>query len=165
MNLGFYKALDYRSEIRAVFELKKDVLESHIHQAIAELIVANIVSNYAVFMVFTDLNKAWLFYWFTNDKQVVMSQIETSGEAITIIERALVRSSIATTTTTTVDPNFLIEMRPKVKFDFDDDNDIANMKDMFDDMTEKEITGWKVRRALRLLQNTPGFQLDKDYVD
>ena len=34
---------------------------------------------------------------------------------------------------------------------------------MFDEMTE-EIKGWKVRRALKLLDETPGFQLDKNYM-
>ncbi|CAG8643816.1 8635_t:CDS:2 [Gigaspora margarita] len=157
MDKGFYKVLDFRSGIRAGFELKKNVQDSDINQAMVKLIVANIGSNHAVFM----------------------SRIETSREALAIIERALVRRSTATTT---LDSNFPIEMRcnyfrmrdfqpgdvienetnaldsflnrPKVQFDFDDD--IANMKDMFDDMTEKEITDWKVRRVLRLLENTPG---------
>ena len=50
--------------------------------------------------------------------------------------------------------------RPKVQFEFEDD--VANMKDMFDEMTEGEIKGWKIRRALKLLDETPGFQLDKN---
>ena len=52
--------------------------------------------------------------------------------------------------------------RPKVQFEFEDD--VANMKDMFDEMTDKEIKDWKVRRALKLLDK-PGFQLDKDYMN
>jgi len=52
--------------------------------------------------------------------------------------------------------------RPKVQFEFEDD--VANMKDVFDEMTEEEIKSWKVRRALKLLDETPGFQLDKNYM-
>ncbi|KAF0367626.1 crinkler family protein [Gigaspora margarita] len=162
-------------------------LNSDINQAIAELIVSNILSNYAVFIVLTDLNDEWLFYWLTNDKHVMMSRAETSHDALAIIERALVLNTKATTTVST---NFSIGMRcnyfrmsnfqhgevfesetvldsflnrSKVQFEFEDE--IANMKNMFDDMTEKEISYWKVKRALRFLENTPGIQLDKNYIN
>ena len=102
----------------------------------------------------------------------------------------LTEDPTSTATTTTIDPNFPIgtrincfrhsgnlqgeasehEMesldiffnRPKVQFEFEDD--VANMKDVFDEMTEEEIKSWKVRRALKLLDETPGFQLDKNYM-
>jgi hypothetical protein len=49
MDESFYNVLDYRSGIQAGFELKKTVEDHHVNQAIAELIVTNILSNYAVF--------------------------------------------------------------------------------------------------------------------
>ena len=51
--------------------------------------------------------------------------------------------------------------RPKVQFKFEDD--VTNMKEMFPKMTKEEVKGWKVRRALKLLDETSGFQLDKNY--
>jgi hypothetical protein len=187
MDRSFYNVLDYRSEIRAGFELKKTVQELDIYQAIAELIATNILSNHAVFIVLTDLNNSWIFYWLSNDNTIMMFRADNSSNALGIIERALTidpTSTASTATTTTIDPNFPIgtrincfrrleslqgetsqnEMesldlflnRPKVQFEFDDD--VANMKDMFDEMTEEEIKGWKVRRALKLLDETPGFQ-------
>ncbi|RIB02473.1 hypothetical protein C2G38_2227744 [Gigaspora rosea] len=57
MDEGFYEVLNYHSRIRVGFELKRNVQESHVNQAMAELIVVNIVSNYAIFMVLTDLDE------------------------------------------------------------------------------------------------------------
>ncbi|CAG8548364.1 942_t:CDS:2 [Funneliformis mosseae] len=44
-------------EIQTEFELKKDIQEFHVSQAIRQLFIANICSNEAVFIVFTDFNK------------------------------------------------------------------------------------------------------------
>jgi hypothetical protein len=190
MDVSFYSVLDFRSGIRAGFELKKKVQDSDVNQAIAALIVTNIVSNHAVFLVLTDLNNSWIFYWLSNDRTIMMFRAVNSSNALDIIERALTEDPTSTATTTTIDPNFPIgtrincfrhlgnlqegasenEMesldlffnRPKVQFEFEDD--VANMKDMFDEMTEGEIKGWKIRRALKLLDETPGFQLDKNYM-
>src|SRR5437763_14407675 len=63
MDQTFFRALNFCSGIRAEFELKKNVQDSDTIQAIAELIVTNIISNHAVFMVLTDLNNTWIFYW------------------------------------------------------------------------------------------------------
>ncbi|PKY48058.1 hypothetical protein RhiirA4_544379 [Rhizophagus irregularis] len=159
MNKSFYNVLDYCSGIRAGFELKK-----------RELIATNILSNFAVFFVLTDLNDCWIFYWLSNDRTVMMFRAIDSSNALDIIERTLDEDSISTATTT-IDPNFpigsrinfchlgnlqgeasenvdLFFNRPKVQFEFEDD--VANMKDMFDEMTEEEIKGWKVRRVLKL---------------
>jgi len=190
MDRSFYNVLDFRGGIRAGFELKKTVQDLDVNQAIAELIATNILSNYAVFLVLTDLNNSWIFYWLSNDRTIMMFRAVNSSNALDIIERALTEDPTSTATTTTIDPNFPIgtrincfrhlgnlqegasenEMesldlffnRPKVQFEFEDD--VANMKDMFDEMTEGEIKGWKIRRALKLLDETPGFQLDKNYM-
>ena len=45
--------------MQAGFELKKKVEKGHIPQAIGQLIVANILSQQPVFIVFTDLDEVW----------------------------------------------------------------------------------------------------------
>ncbi|CAB4394977.1 unnamed protein product [Rhizophagus irregularis] len=170
MNKSFYNVLDYYSGIRAGFELKKRVQDIHVYQVITELIATNILSNFAVFFVLTDLNDCWIFYWLSNDRTVMMFRAIDSSNALDIIGRTLDEDSISTATTT-IDPNFpigsrinfchlgnlqgeasenvdLFFNRPKVQFEFEDD--VANMKDMFDEMTEEEIKGWKVRRVIKL---------------
>ena len=72
MDESFYSVLDYHSGIRAGFKLKKTAQDLDINQAIAELIVTNILSNYAVFLVLTDLNNSWIFYWLSNDRTIMM---------------------------------------------------------------------------------------------
>ncbi|POG78725.1 uncharacterized protein OCT59_022141 [Rhizophagus irregularis] len=122
------------------------------------------------FLVLTDLNDCWIFYWLSNDRTVMMFRAIDSSNALDIIGRTLDEDSISTATTT-IDPNFpigsrinfchlgnlqgeasenvdLFFNRPKVQFEFEDD--VANMKDMFDEMTEEEIKGWKVRRVIKL---------------
>src|SRR5205085_1127757 len=56
-------ARDIRTGIQAGFELKKKVQDSHTHQAIGQLFVANIFSQEPVFVVLTDLGDEWIFYW------------------------------------------------------------------------------------------------------
>jgi len=50
-----------RMQVR--FELKKVVQDYHVYQAIRQLFVANILSQQAVFVILTDLNDEWIFYW------------------------------------------------------------------------------------------------------
>ena len=99
------------------------------------------------------------------------SENHTDKVICNIIKRALTEDPTSTATTTTINPNFPIGMRincfhhpgnlqgeasenemesldlflnrPKVQFEFDED--VANMKDMFNKMTEEEIKGWKLR--------------------
>ncbi|GES93430.1 hypothetical protein GLOIN_2v1654758 [Rhizophagus clarus] len=56
MDESYYSVIDYRSGIRAVFELKKPVQDLDVNQAISELIATNMLSNYVIFTVLTDLN-------------------------------------------------------------------------------------------------------------
>ncbi len=58
MNESFYSILDYYSRIWAGFELKKMVQDLDVNQAITKLIITNILSNYAIFLVLTDLNNS-----------------------------------------------------------------------------------------------------------
>ncbi|CAG8698189.1 7875_t:CDS:2, partial [Acaulospora morrowiae] len=103
MDRHFVGALNFRSGIRAGFKLKKNIQESDTTQAIAELIATNIISNHAVFIVLTDLNNTWMFYWLTDDRKVMMSSTD-SLNALNIIESALSGTSKITA-------NFPIGMR------------------------------------------------------
>ncbi|CAG8722412.1 4790_t:CDS:2, partial [Dentiscutata erythropus] len=107
MDEKFYNVLDYHSGIRAGFELKKTVQDYDVNQAIAKLIVANIHSNYAVFLVLTDLNNSWMFYWLSNNRTIMMFRAANSSNALDIIERALTEDP----TSITIDPNFPIGAR------------------------------------------------------
>ena len=101
MDESFYSVLDYRSGIRAGFELKKMVQDLDVNQAIAELIATNILSNYAVFLVLTDLNNSWIYYWLSSDSTIMMFRAVNSSNALDIIERALTEDPTSTATTTT----------------------------------------------------------------
>ena len=65
---------DIRGGIRMAMELKKEISEIHIRQAVLELIAANSVSNYPVVIVLTDLRHQWLFYWISTDSILQCSQ-------------------------------------------------------------------------------------------
>ncbi|PKC57304.1 hypothetical protein RhiirA1_428588, partial [Rhizophagus irregularis] len=49
--------------IQAGIELKKQIKDIDIPQAIGQLLTANIRSNEAVFIVLTNLNEEWIFFW------------------------------------------------------------------------------------------------------
>ena len=102
MDESFYSVLDYRSGIRDGFELKKTVQDLDVNQAIAELIATNILSNYAVFLVLTDLNNTWIFYWLSDNRTIMMFRAVNSSNALDIIERALTEDPTSTATTTSV---------------------------------------------------------------
>ena len=54
--------------------------------------------------------------------------------------------------------------RPKVEFDFENDDDVANMEDVYDNMSDNEIKKSKIKRMLNKLDKTPGFELDENYM-
>lgn len=49
--------------IHMEIELKKQLNERHIRQAVMELLTANCLSNYPVVITPTDLRREWVFYW------------------------------------------------------------------------------------------------------
>ncbi|CAI2168172.1 9615_t:CDS:2 [Funneliformis geosporum] len=79
------------SGIQVEFELKKKIQESHISQAIGQLFMANIRSNEAVFVVITDLDDEWIFFWLENRENgfKIMQFRADRHAAIIIIKHAL----------------------------------------------------------------------------
>ncbi|GBC07349.1 hypothetical protein RclHR1_00740032 [Rhizophagus clarus] len=77
-------------EIQVGFELKKSVEDSHVPQAIGQLLAANIISIEAVIIVLTDLNDEWIFFWLDyQDNIYKVKQFTVSlKDAIFIIEKA-----------------------------------------------------------------------------
>lgn len=186
----FAKVHDMRNGIHVGFEIKKKIQDSHIHQAIGELIIANIISQFPVLIVLTDLMNEWIFFWLSNDKKVMQCPAALL-HAINIIETALVKDtggSIGDATVTNpiatrinfrnlrdnLQGNLQHEneekdgleqllTRPKVDFKFEDD--VANMNDVIEVTTEEEMLRWKVRQILRRLEETPGFLPNNDVVN
>ncbi|CAG8597360.1 9475_t:CDS:2 [Ambispora gerdemannii] len=162
--------------IQVGFKLKKAIQDSHIPQAIGQLFTANIRSNENVFIVLTDLNDEWIFFWLENrenslkikhfrvDLRVAISVIEhalqcTAGFPLVLRinfhdfrEHVRVGGVGNVASEGSEGENDGLELflnRPKVDLEFEDD--VANMKDVYDVMTEEEICNWKIKRALRLL--------------
>ena len=65
----FAKVLNMCGGVQAGFKLKKKIEKGDIPQAVGQLIVANIISQQAVFIVLTDLGETWFFYWIEEDKK------------------------------------------------------------------------------------------------
>ncbi|CAG8831665.1 9251_t:CDS:2, partial [Gigaspora margarita] len=186
----FFKTRNVVGGIQVVFELKKKIEDHHVHQAIGGLIVANILSEHPVFVVLTDLKEEWIFYWLSSDKKVVESSADLC-HAITIFENAFedpegveivnesdfhiarrcnfraykrLTDSVEDSVKSNEDGLEMFINRPKVNFEFQDD--VANMSDVFDMMTSEEILNWKLKRVSKLLAKNPGLQnimLSKDY--
>ncbi|KAF0368610.1 crinkler family protein [Gigaspora margarita] len=187
---AFFKTRNVVGGIQVVFKLKKKIEDHHVPQAIGELIVANILSEQPVFVVLTDLKEEWIFYWLSSDKEVLESSADLC-HAITIFENALgdpegvgivnepdfhiarrcnfrayrrLMDSVEDSVKSNEDGLEKLINRPKVDFEFQDD--VANMSDVFDMMTPEEILNWKLKRVSKLLAENPGFQnimLSKDY--
>lgn len=188
--------------IQVVFELKKKVQDVHIPQAVGQLLTANIRSNEAVYVVLTDLNDVWVFFWLESQEHnnTIITQFTVCrSDAITIIEKTFENESnfplhlrttynlpgyapvggVATEEAATEEAAIeevgieekneleLFLTRSKVQLEFEDD--VANMKDVYDVMSEEEIRDWKIRRALRLLRDSLDFQSfqldDNEYIN
>jgi hypothetical protein len=246
-------ALDLRSGIQAGFELKKAIQEVHTHQAVAQLFIANIFSKSPVFIVLTDLNNDWYFYWLSReDNELKVMQIKVGlKKAIFLIQAAFgtndntfdtndnndnalssrcnlshirkVRDSearknvdrseeehveISEEESVEINEEENVEINEeenveeenveiserdvnitrvrnvevirgggvgssrnvssqldlfvnRPKFDLDFDDDVGNMRDVFDVMSEEEILNWKVRRTIRFLKDN-GVLPDED---
>jgi len=174
--------------MRLGIELKKAVCDNSIHQAILELIAANIYSEYPLVIVLTDLDKTWQFFWLEIG-MIVDCTFELS-KAITLIESVVLEAgtTISASASTQDAPyrarcNFQnaiscvnednetpsgsksaeglerIMKRPKIDpADLLPEDDIASMRDVFDVMNEDEIRNWKLRRVLDFAMHTPALQ-------
>jgi len=172
--------------IRVGLELKKTVEESNVMQAIVELIVASIYSEYSVVMVLTDLGEDWQFFWL--ERGCVVDCVFDLKESITLLERIvqqprppvgqsisgapyLQRCNFRTAISQASESDDAIPedtefeglerllQRPKVDImSMLPEDDVADMRDVFDVMTPKEIREWQLRRVLDFAMQTPAMQ-------
>jgi len=172
--------------IRVGLEHKKQVMESDISQAIVELITANLCSIYPVVMVLTDLGERWQFFWL--QRGWVVDCVFDLKKGITLLETIvqqpnppvgqptpdapyLQRCDLRTATSqaresddalpedTEVEGLERLLQRPKVDImDMLPEDDVADMRDVFDVMTPKEVREWQMRRVLDFAMQTPAVQ-------
>ena len=81
---AYIRTCHVSGRVIVVLELKKSIKNVHVNQAIGELILASIHSNYPVVVILTDLREEWIFYWLANGK--IMEHSTGLLAAITIVE-------------------------------------------------------------------------------
>jgi hypothetical protein len=181
------KSGNFIGGIRVGIELKKMVKNDNAMQVIAELITANVGSvRYPVVMLLTDLGKHWQFFWLQTKK--VVDCVFDLKEGITLLEtivqqpcpfvsqptpnapylqRCVFKTAIsqarksddALPEDTEVGGLEQLLQRPKVDImGLLPEDDVADMRDVFDVMTPKEIREWQLRRVLDFAMQTPAIQ-------
>eukprot|EP01119_Soliformovum_irregulare_P020748 TRINITY_DN677_c0_g3_i1.p1 TRINITY_DN677_c0_g3~~TRINITY_DN677_c0_g3_i1.p1 ORF type:complete len:513 (-),score=74.71 TRINITY_DN677_c0_g3_i1:81-1619(-) len=75
-------------EIKKPTVLKKRALACE-RQWEAELIGSNLISNYSVVSILTDLGNYWAFQWFSGDGQVTRTYIDITGTALAFLRAIL----------------------------------------------------------------------------
>jgi hypothetical protein len=171
-------------------EVKKKVETKHDMQTIVELLLANVVSQYPVIMLLTDLGSNWRYFWLQKGTiaydaldlspgaallQLIASELKPlpSGEpaisASTFSDcpyrnRCRFRAAISPKndvheTATLSDGLEMLLKRPKIDpMTFLPEDDIADMRQVFDVMTPREVVEWKSRKVLEFFMKTPAFQ-------
>lgn len=164
-----------------LFELKKAIKRRHHYQAVLETFASNGISSFPVMVVLTDLKLAWCFYWL-EEKKVKQLRCGNIQEAVAIIESALTDGAPQNTPEPNAPPfskrinlktrsdakgevpirSFqevleMVKKRRKVEPPVDDD-DVAQMSDVFDVMDEEEIRAWKMKQWGRVIMKTPYLQ-------
>ncbi|CAG8727902.1 5675_t:CDS:2, partial [Funneliformis caledonium] len=152
--------------IRILFELKKIIVKADTFQIMAELISADLKSNYTILAVLTDLIDDWRFYWLNdNDRNIIGFKLPRVN-AVALLRKNLAFAELeqersenkelgqeldqvlGISTSEVEEP---LPKRQKIKQIFGTANvssDIASMEDFFDTMTEEEIFRYKAKRLL-----------------
>ncbi|RUS26986.1 hypothetical protein BC938DRAFT_483861 [Jimgerdemannia flammicorona] len=121
------------------FEMKKRPTEKDIIQTSVELLAASVHSVYSVVMILTDLGPNWHFFWLEKGA-IVQCKFDLPG-GITFFE------SIAHDIRPRIDPMDLVP-----------EDDVADMRDVFDVMTPEEIRRTKVKRVLEYVMQSPALE-------
>ncbi|CAG8589808.1 11761_t:CDS:2 [Funneliformis mosseae] len=152
--------------IRILFELKKIIVKADTFQIMAELISADLKSNYTILAVLTDLIDDWRFYWLNdNDRNIIGFKLPRVN-AVALLRKNLAFSELeqersenkelgqeldqvlGISTSEVEEP---LPKRQKIKQIIGTTNvssDIASMEDFFDTMTEEEVFRYKAKRLL-----------------
>ncbi|RUS22568.1 hypothetical protein BC937DRAFT_88444 [Endogone sp. FLAS-F59071] len=172
--------------IRVGIETKKTVKKADAMQVITELITANIFSEYPVVMLLTNLKEHWQFFWL--ERGCVVDCVFDLKESITLLETIVqqplppvgqltpdapylrrcdfktaisqaMESDGALPEDTEVEGLERLLRRPKVDImGLLPEDDVADMRDVFDVMTPNEIREWQMRRVLDFAMQTPAVQ-------
>jgi len=180
------KSRNIAGGIRVGLEHKKEIKDSDVAQAIVELITANIFSEYPVMILLTDLGEEWQFFWLEKgwivdcifDLKKGITLLETIAQQPTplvgqptsnapYLQRCDFRTAIlqaresddALPEDTEVEGLERLLQRPKVDImGMLPEDDVADMRDVFDVMTPKEVREWQMRRVLDFAMQTPAVQ-------
>jgi hypothetical protein len=171
-------------------EVKKTVKTKDDMQTVLELLLANVVSQYPVIMLLTDLGSNWRYFWLEKgtiaynafelnhgvallgliaSELTALQSGEPATSAITSSDspyrnRCRFRAAISPNNDVhvTTTPSYGLEMllkRPKIDpMMFLPEDDIADMRQVFDVMTPSEVVEWKSRKVLEFFVKTPAFQ-------
>jgi hypothetical protein len=169
-------------------EVKKEVEAKHHMQATIELLLANVVSQYPVIMLLTDLRNNWTYFWLQKGTVaydvlelsrgvallgLITSELKpsSSGELVLFASTSSDApyrnrcSFLAATSpddvheTTTPSDGLEILKRPKIDpMTFLPEDDIADMRQVFDVMSPSEVYEWKSRKVLEYFMQTPAYQ-------
>ncbi|RUP45520.1 hypothetical protein BC936DRAFT_148063, partial [Jimgerdemannia flammicorona] len=128
----------------AGFEMKKIIEASHIPQAIGELLMANLFSNYAAFAII----EYTLGATFKTIQDIREADDTTYNDSWTFKGRNLPIS---------IRRNLKKAFVPDV-LDLLPEDDVAPMRDVFDTMTEEEIRDYKSKKITNFLTESPAFK-------
>lgn len=175
------------SGVRVGLELKRKVGANDYMQAIVELVTVSIASKYSVAIVLTDLSFHWQFFWLVRSSvmsckldpsqavtllEVLARDSESAavapGQSMVLDtpyrERCTIRDIFkgeerSCMEETTVDGLELLLERPKLDvMEMLPKEDVADMRDVFDTMSAKEIRDWQTKEALGFVMQTPAIQ-------
>ena len=150
--------------IRVGIALKNEVRNGDWPQVRTELCTANIYSEYPVIMVLTDLRDIWIFFWLQVDGFVVDCSFSDIRSGIVVLQD-IVNYFDSAERTSTDKPysqrcDFATVLGRGGRGGIDGPcpdimelvlgTDVANMQDVSDVMTDREINGWEVKRKVAL---------------
>lgn len=173
------------SGILVGIEVKKNVTPKNNMQAILELLIAGLSSEYSVVNILTDLRDVWRFFWLEQGLIVscqlkrlqAVNFIESTAEEIssgmsvpssltknkcTLRDAVSGGSRMAHETaheTAPAEGLAKILKRPKVDvMSMLPEDDVGDMRDVFEVMSPDEILQWKIKRVTEQVFRAPGLQ-------
>ncbi|KAF8425345.1 hypothetical protein BGX38DRAFT_1237047 [Terfezia claveryi] len=167
-------------------EVKKNVEPRNDMQAVVELVLADIPSEYPVIMLLTDLGSIWRYFWFQMDTiascqldlprgiaffDLIANEFKSSTTSIPAtltstsphnrckFRYAIERGNDVHETTTPSEGIENVLKRPKIDWmTILPESDVADMRHVFDVMSPREVVEWKSRKAVEFLMKTPALQ-------
>ncbi|KAF8448434.1 hypothetical protein BGX38DRAFT_1188964 [Terfezia claveryi] len=169
-------------------EVKKNVEPRNDMQAVVELVLADIPSEYPVIMLLTDLGSIWRYFWFqmgiiascqfdlprgiaflgllanefkssTTSIPAMPASASASPHNRCKFRYAIERDNDVHETTTPSEGIEYVLKRPKIDWmTILPESDVADMRQVFDVMSPSEVLEWKSRKVVDFLIKTPALQ-------